>query len=129
MDTLAQWHELVRSRDPQGLDTLLADDACMVSPVVFTPQHGKAITKKYLTAAMHVFFNPKFHYKREFVGDHCAVLEFETEVDGKYINGVDMLTWNESGQITEFRVMLRPLQAVHTIHQMMGQMLESMGEQ
>lgn len=95
----------------------------MVSPVVFTPQKGREITHKYLAAAMQVFFNPKFKYVREFKGDHSAVLEFETEIDGKYVNGVDMITWNEDGLITEFRVMLRPLQAVHLIHEEMGKVL------
>lgn len=126
IDTIQLWHEIASSKDPSRLSEILADDATMISPVVFTPQRGKAITQKYLTAAMHVFFNPSFKYVREFRGDHSAVLEFETEVDGKYINGVDMIAWNEQGLITEFRVMLRPLQAVHTIHQMMGQMLETM---
>lgn len=126
IDTVALWHEIAQARQPERLNEILAEEATMVSPVVFTPQRGKAITQKYLAAAMHVFFNPKFKYVREFRGDHSAVLEFETEVDGKYINGVDMMTWNEEGLITEFRVMLRPLQAVHTIHQMMGSKLESM---
>jgi ketosteroid isomerase-like protein len=124
IDTMSLWHEIAKSRQPERLNEILADDAVMVSPVVFTPQRGKAITQKYLAAAMHVFFNPKFKYVREFKGDHSCVLEFETEVDGKYINGVDMISWNEQGLITEFRVMLRPLQAVTTIHEMMGAKLE-----
>ena len=126
IDTMALWHEIAKSRQPERLNEILADDAVMVSPVVFTPQKGKAITQKYLAAAMHVFFNPKFKYVREFSGDHSAVLEFETEVDGKYINGVDMISWNEEGLITEFRVMLRPLQAVNTIHEMMGAKLQAL---
>lgn len=124
IDTLALWHEIARARQPERLNEILADDAAMISPVVFTPQKGKAITQKYLAAAMQVFFNPTFKYLREFRGDHSAVLEFETEIDGKYVNGVDMLTWNEQGLITEFKVMLRPLQAVNLIHEMMGKALE-----
>lgn len=125
LDTLALWHEIAHARQPERLSEILSDDAMMVSPVVFTPQKGKAITQKYLAAAMQVFFNPSFKYLREFRGDHCAVLEFETQIDGKYVNGVDMLTWNSEGLITEFKVMLRPLQAVHLIHEMMGQALEA----
>ena len=126
IDTIALWHEIAKSKQPQRLAEILADDATLVSPVVFTPQKGKAITQKYLTAAMHIFFNPKFKYVREFRGDHSAVLEFETEIDGKYVNGVDMISWNDEGLITEFRVMLRPLQAVNLIHEMMGATLQTL---
>lgn len=123
---LDNWHRLVREHDPAGLDALLADDVVFHSPVVHTPQRGKPLTRLYLGAAFQVFFNPSFRYVRELQhGDH-AVLEFETEIDGIVVNGVDMLTWNAAGQIVDFKVMLRPLKAVNLIHQKMGQMLEAM---
>ena len=117
------WHRLVRERDLRGLDALLADEAIFYSPVVHTPQVGKAITKKYLAAAFHVFFNESFRYIREVSTHRDAVLEFEVELDGITINGVDMIKWNEAGKITEFKVMLRPLKAVNLIHQKMAAML------
>ena len=120
---LSVWHELVRSRDPRGLDALLAEDVVFHSPVVHTPQRGKPITLMYLHAAFHVLFNDSFHYVREVVGPNDAVLEFEVDIDGIRINGVDMLRWNDAGQLTEFKVMLRPLKAVNLIHQKMGAML------
>jgi hypothetical protein len=58
-------------------------------------------------------------------GNH-AVLEFESEVDGKYVNGVDIITCNDEGKIIEFKVMIRPLQAVNAMHQQMKAMLEKM---
>jgi hypothetical protein len=91
--------------------------------VVHTPQVGKAITKKYLAAAFHVFFNESFRYVREVSARRDAVLEFEVELDGIIVNGVDMIAWNEAGKITEFKVMLRPLKAVNLIHQKMAAML------
>ena len=114
---------MVQRRDPRGLVTLLAEEVVFHSPVVHTPQHGKPITLMYLQAAFHVFFNDSFHYVREVVGTHDAVLEFEVEIDGIRVNGVDMLRWDDAGQITEFKVMLRPLKAVNLIHQKMGEML------
>ncbi len=120
---LSVWHELVRSRDPRGLDALLADEVVFHSPVVHTPQHGKTITQAYLGAALQVFINDSFHYVREVVGPQDAVLEFEVDIDGIRVNGVDMLRWNDAGQLTEFKVMLRPLKAVNLIHQKMGAML------
>ena len=120
---LSVWHELVRTRNPRGLDALLAETVVFHSPVVHTPQHGKAITRAYLSAALQVFVNDSFHYVREVVGTHDAVLEFEVAIDGIQVNGVDMLRWNDAQQITEFKVMLRPLKAVNLIHQKMGEML------
>jgi hypothetical protein len=121
---LETWHNIVRTRDASGLDKLLADDVVFYSPVVHTPQVGKAITTMYLTAAVHVFGNESFKYVREIVGERDAVLEFETEIDGIVINGVDMIKWNGDGQIIEFKVMTRPLKAVNLIHQKMGEMLK-----
>jgi hypothetical protein len=119
------WHQLVEKRDARGLDALLADEAVFYSPVVHTPQVGKAITKKYLVAAFHVFFNESFRYVRELRGDLDAILEFEVDLDGITVNGVDMIKWNEAGKITEFKVMLRPLKAVNLIHQKMAEALQA----
>ncbi len=118
------WHHLVQSRNARGLDALLAPDVVFYSPVVHTPQVGKAITQQYLSAAFHVFFNESFHYVRELVGPFDAVLEFAVDIDGIGVNGVDMLKWNADGKIIEFKVMLRPLKAVNLIHQKMAAMLQ-----
>ena len=125
IDTLTTWHRLVKERDVAGLDALLDDDAVFHSPVVHKPQVGKSITKKYLAAAFEVFFNETFHYVRELKDAHDAVLEFELELDGIRINGVDMIRWNDAGRITDFKVMLRPLKAVNLIHQKMAAVLQA----
>ena len=123
---IAAWHELLRTGNAAGLDEILAEEAVFHSPVVHTPQVGKAITRAYLAAAFRVFGNPSFHYVRELVGERDAVLEFVTEIDGITVNGVDMIRWNEAGRIVDFKVMLRPLKAVNLIHQKMGEMLQRM---
>ncbi len=120
---LAHWHHLMQARNAAGLNDLLADDVVFYSPVVGTPQVGKLITTAYLSAAMHVFGNETFKYVREVVGNTDAVLEFELVLDGIRINGVDILRWNAANQLTEFKVMLRPLKAVNIIHQKMGEVL------
>jgi ketosteroid isomerase-like protein len=122
---LATWHRLVRERDASGLPGLLAEDAVFHSPVVHTPQRGRALVARYLSAAFQVFFTPGFRYVREIAGPNDALLEFETEIDGLQVNGVDLIRWNEAGQIVDFKVMLRPLKAVHLIHQRMAAMLQS----
>lgn len=122
---LATWHQLVKDRDLRGLDTLLADNVVFHSPVMHTPQVGKAVAVQYLTAAFHVFFNESFRYVREVTGDHDAVLEFLVEMDGISVNGVDMIRWDEAGKIVDFKVMLRPLKAISLIHQKMAAMLQA----
>ena len=76
-----------------------------------------------LGAAFQVFFNSSFKYVREIVGVSDAMLEFETEIDGVLVNGVDIIKWNDHGQIIEFKVMVRPLKAITVIHERMGAML------
>jgi len=70
-----------------------------------------------------VFFNETFVYVRELTGDNHAILEFKVEINGITVNGVDMMTWDETGQIIDFKVMVRPLKAVSLIHENMGKML------
>lgn len=123
--TLDSWHALVQSRNVPGLDALLADNVVFHSPVVHTPQVGKAVTIKYLSAAFHVFFNESFRYVRELTGPRDAVLEFQVEIDGISVNGVDMLKWDDEGRIIEFKVLVRPLKAINLIHQKMAAMLQA----
>ena len=122
---LDTWHRLVRSQDASGLGALLADDAVFHSPVVHAPQAGKKLVARYLGAAFHVFFNPTFRYVREIVGPSDAMLEFETDIDGVHVNGVDLIKWNDAGLIVEFKVMIRPLKAINVIHQRMAAMLQT----
>jgi hypothetical protein len=124
MSALHAWHELVRTRNAAGLDALLADDVVFHSPVVHTPQVGKAITARYLGAAFHVFFNESFRYVREIVGARDAALEFQVEIDGIGVNGIDLIKWNDAGRIVEFKVMIRPLKAINLIHQKMAALLQ-----
>jgi len=122
---LETWHRMVRTQDRSGLPALLAEDAVFHSPVVHTPQRGRHLAVAYLGAAFHVFFNPTFRYVREIVGPTDAMLEFETEIDGITVNGVDLIRWNDAGQIVDFKVMIRPLKAINLIHQRMAAMLQA----
>lgn len=125
LDTLAIWHRLVEHRDTKGLDSLLAEDVVFHSPIVHTPKVGKAITTQYLTAAFHVFFNDSFRYVRETTGGRDAMLEFQVELDGVSVNGVDIISWGDDGRIVEFKVMLRPMKAINLIQKKMEAMLQS----
>jgi hypothetical protein len=120
---VARWHGVVATRDRAALEALVAEDVVFLSPVVHTPQRGKAITLAYLSAALEVFGTPGFRYVRELLGERDAMLEFETTIEGIEVNGVDLLRWNADGRIVEFKVMLRPLKAVNLVHQRMAALL------
>ena len=120
---LETWHRLVRTNDASGLPALIAEDAVFHSPVVHAAQHGRKLAVMYLSAAFKVFFNPSFRYVREIAGPHDAMLEFETEIDGIRVNGVDIIQWNDAGQVVDFKVMIRPLKGINVIHQKMGELL------
>ena len=142
---IEQWHAYLRGENPDSLDDLLDDDVVFYSPIVFTPQRGKAITALYLQAAGQtlpgdqspaadhdddggVGGNPvgEFRYTKSVLFGDTAVLEFETSVEGTYVNGVDIIRCNDEGRIIEFRVMIRPLQAVNLVHRQMAAALERM---
>ncbi len=125
-ETIATWHQLITAGNAAGLDDLIAENAVFHSPIVHSPQVGKAITTMYLSAAFMVFYNETFKYVRELVTENDAVLEFQVEIDGIIVNGVDMIRCDDSGKIIDFKVMVRPLKAVNLIHQKMMLMLEKM---
>jgi len=140
--TIARWHQHLRGELPGGLDELLHDDVVFFSPVMFTPQRGKDVTKLYLEAAGATLggepdsatsesggnkaVGGKFRYVSEVMSGNRAVLEFETEMSGKYVNGVDLITCDGQGKIIEFKVMIRPLQAINTVHEAMRAILEQL---
>ena len=124
---IARWHRIALERRGDELAGILADDCVFESPVVHTPQRGKAIVEAYLRGALQVLNTEHFRYGEEWYGEGSAVLEFFSEVDGITINGVDIISWNEAGLITHFKVMVRPLKAINTLHQKMGEYLVSVG--
>ncbi len=123
---IAAWHRIVETRSPQELSRWLADDAVFHSPIVHTPQRGKALVSAYLSAAFEVLANEHFRYVREIVGPSDALLEFETVIDGIAVNGIDLIRWNDEGRAVDFKVMVRPLKGVQIVHQRMAAKLESM---
>jgi hypothetical protein len=124
-DPLRRWHDAVRLQDVGALDALLADDAVFHSPIVHTPQRGKALAARYLSAALRVLANPTFRYVRELVGPSDALLEFEVELDGIHVNGVDLIRWNQDGRISDFKVMIRPLKAIQAVQERMAAALNA----
>ena len=120
---LERWHAICEERDPAALDTLIAENAVFFSPVVYTPQAGKAKVIGYLKAAAEILFNDSFQYVRELRGTDEAMLEFTVDIEGIEVNGVDLIRWNMHQEITEFRVWLRPLKGLQIVQQRMAMKL------
>lgn len=141
-DVIDHWLAHLRGDAPGALDELLADDVMFYSPIVYTPQRGKELTKLYLQAAEltlpgdattatveeagPIGGGTSFRYTKKVLAGDTAVLEFETTIEGKYVNGVDVIRIDDTGHIVEFRVMLRPLQAVNLVHERMRTTLEAL---
>ena len=120
---LAKWYAYMESHDRDALWDLLHPDAVFESPVDHTPQRGRDIAFKYLASADKVLGGPNFAYRGEWRSDNGAVLEFETEIDGIKLNGVDIITFDAEGRITDFKVMVRPLKAINMLHRLMAEQL------
>jgi hypothetical protein len=119
-----RWISIIETGRTDDLDALLADDAVFYSPAVFRPQEGKALTSKYLTAAAKVFGGSDFHYVEQWYSERSAILEFAATVNDIYVNGIDMIHWNDDEQIVSFKVMLRPFKGLQAIMPGMAELLQ-----
>jgi hypothetical protein len=124
MDPIERWHRFITTRDPVVLHDLLDPEAIFESPVVHAPQRGRDIVMKYLLGAMTVLGTDQSRYTGEWRSENGAVLEFETEIDGIIVNGVDIIRFSSDGRrIVHFKVMVRPLKAIEVVHRRMGELL------
>ena len=124
---LTRWHAVIENGSmPEELAAIIHEDAVFHSPVVHTPQKGRDLVVAYLSAAGQTLGNDSFTYVRELVDGDNAMLEFETEMGGIHVNGVDIIRFDEDGAIVDFKVMVRPLKAVNKVWEQMAAMLEAM---
>ena len=122
---LAKWHEYMDSRgDLTLLGAMVDDDAVFHSPVVHTPQVGKAKVMAYLGAAAQVLGGDGFAYVRELVDGNHVLLEFTNQLDGIHINGIDLIEFDDAGKIKDFKVMVRPMKAMNKLWELMAAQLE-----
>ena len=122
---LERWHEAVRTVDGDLLASLLHEDVELHSPFVWKPKKGKEISHFILSNIGSLLEN--FVYHREWVQDNEHALEFSAQVNGLSVKGMDLITWNDNGEIVRFEVMLRPANAVLTIGEIMTQKLKDAG--
>jgi hypothetical protein len=120
---IARWIDIIETGRTSELEGMLADDAVFYSPAVFSPQEGRDTTLAYLTAAAKVFSDTDFHYVEKWYGERSAVLEFAATIEGKYVNGIDMILWNDAEQIVSVKVMVRPFKGLQVLMPKMAELL------
>ena len=125
---LKKWHEGLTSNDPKLLDEILDESCIFTSPIVFKPIEGKEMSKLYLMGAGQTFDMDRFEYVRELVDGLDSVLEFETYIGDISVNGVDIIRWNDEGKIINFKVMIRPLQAIGALQKKMSEALDNLSK-
>ena len=117
--TLQRWHRFVASGDHGLLASLLAEDIVFRSPFVQSPIPGRTATVLVLTTVTQIFEN--FRYHRTFVaGPNDVALEFSANIGKWQLKGVDLIKFGETGEMTEFEVMIRPIKALQALGEEMG---------
>lgn len=109
---------------------LFGEDAVFRSPVVYRPYAGRDAVLKVLEAAERVLgLDGHFRYVQQLEDSDArvAILEFVTEVDGRQVEGIDKLTFDEDGRITELKVMLRPASALQVVGARMAEEFARLG--
>jgi hypothetical protein len=126
----ARFRTAVEEGNIDQVPELFHDDAVFRSPVLFKPYEGREQVLKVLRAAERVLgVGERFRYvhQLEDPNDRVAMLEFATEVDGKHVEGIDKLTFDADGRITEFKVLIRPASALQVVGARMAEELERVG--
>jgi hypothetical protein len=117
--TLDGWHRFVASGDHDLLASLLSEHIVFRSPFVQSPIPGRVASLLVLTTVARIFEN--FRYHRRFIGGtHDAALEFAANIGKWQLKGIDLIKFNESGEMIEFEVMIRPIKALQALGEEMG---------
>lgn len=109
---------------------LFREDVVFRSPVVYKPYEGRDTVLKVLEAAERVLgLGGHFQYLHQLEDPDArvAILEFATEVDGREVEGIDKLEFDEDGRITELKVMLRPASALQAVGARMAEEFARLG--
>lgn len=121
--TLKRWHAMLAACDLKALPELLAPDAVFRSPMAHTPYPGAPVVSMILNTVINVFEDFAYHRELASADGLDVVLEFSARVGEKQLKGIDMIRFNEQGQIIEFEVMVRPLSGLQALGEEMGRRL------
>lgn len=117
--SLEVWHQMIAARDLSRLADIVAPDAVFRSPTVMRGFESAPALIMALQTVLTVLED--FAYHRAFAGDdgHSVILEFSARVGDRNLKGIDMIRFDEAGKITEFEVMIRPLNALQALYDAM----------
>jgi hypothetical protein len=118
--SLAAWHRMVEIRDLSGLASIIHPEATFRSPMAFKPYRSREAVVLILSTVITIF--EAFTYHRAFASDDGlnVVLEFSADVGDKSLKGIDMIRFDADGLITDFEVMIRPLNGLQALGAEMG---------
>ncbi|QJI37798.1 nuclear transport factor 2 family protein [Pseudomonas sp. ADAK13] len=121
--SLKRWHAMLAAGDLKALPELLAPDAVFRSPMAHTPYPGAPVVSMILNTVFNVFEDFTYHRELATADGQSVVLEFSARVGDKQLKGIDLIRFNEQGQIIEFEVMIRPLSGLQALGEEMGRRL------
>ncbi|AIG01212.1 polyketide cyclase [Pseudomonas fluorescens] len=121
--TLQRWHAMLAAADLTALPELLAPQAVFRSPMAHTPYPGAPVVSMILNTVSTVFEDFQYHRELASADGHNVMLEFSARVGDKQLKGIDLIRFNEQGQIIEFEVMVRPLSGLQALGDEMGRRL------
>ncbi len=130
-DFIARWEAAVAANDLDSMAAMFTEDAIFRSPAVFKPYQSRPVIKGILGLVMQVF--GPLTYTNDWSNERGGVvMQFVTTVPGPdkrlEIEGVDIFQLNEQGQITELRVMIRPLRGLQAVAAAMERLMVGQGK-
>jgi SnoaL-like domain len=106
------------AKDFTAVPELFSEDVVFLSPAVFKPYEGREALTLLLSAVVQVFED--FRYLDQIEDGDAAALVFEARVADRKLNGIDVLHFDEAGQIRELMVMVRPMSGLNALAEAMA---------
>ena len=126
-ELLDKWHDVVFNKKMDTLQELLSDKVTLYSPVVFKPKNSKMEAIFVLSNVIEVLKDFKYH--REFIDGNNWALEFSANVGNKSFKGVDLIEFDDNGQIINFEVLIRPLSGLIALGEDMNRRFADAGKE
>lgn len=126
-ELLDKWHDVVFNKKMDTLQELLSDKVTLYSPVVFKPKNSKMEAIFVLSNVIEVLKDFKYH--REFIDGNNWALEFSANVGDKSVKGVDLIEFDDNGQIINFEVLIRPLSGLIALGEDMNRRFADAGKE
>ncbi|MCB0204746.1 MAG: nuclear transport factor 2 family protein [Anaerolineae bacterium] len=130
---VAAWEDVVARDDLRGMAAMFTEDAIFRSPAVYKPYQGRRTIVGILSMVVQVF--GPLTYTNWWANDSGGVvMQFATTVlspDSEKrleIEGVDIFQLDDTGKITDLRVMIRPLRGLQAVAAGMEAMIAQAGQ-